>query len=256
MDREFKYVKFSKDGKTGVITLARPKVNALNKDLLIELECALYKIEYDDKDIRCVIIHGEGNNFCAGADIKNMKDFSPLEARDFSETGHRVLKRIETLRVPVIAAVHGYALGGGCEVMLACDIRVVSKDAKIGQPEVKIGVLPGFGGTQRLARLIGKGKAMELIFTGEWVNAEEAYRIGLIDILTDEERHLEVAKEIARKIELAGPSAIAYSKKAIYYGLNLERGFEYEKELFGLLFSTGEPEKGITAFLEKRTPEW
>lgn len=253
---EYKYIKFVKDGKTGIITLSRPKVNALNKDLLFELECILYKIEYDEKEIRCVIIHGEGNNFCAGADIKDMKDFSPTEAREFSEIGHRVLRRIETLRVPVIAAVHGYALGGGCEIMLACDIRVASKDAKIGQPEVKIGVLPGFGGTQRLARLVGKGKAMELIFTGEWISAEEAYRIGLVDILTEEGKHLETAKEIAKKIEIAGPKAIEYSKRAIQYGISLQKGLEYEKELFGLLFSTGEPKKGITAFLEKKVPEW
>ncbi|MEO0231237.1 MAG: enoyl-CoA hydratase-related protein [candidate division WOR-3 bacterium] len=254
--KEFKYIKLSKEDGIGILTLSRPKVNALNKDMLLEIECALYHIENEEKDIRCLIINGDGENFCAGADIKEMKDYTPQEAREFSETGHRILKKLENLRVPVIAAVHGYALGGGCEIMLACDIRVASKNAKIGQPEVKIGVLPGFGGTQRLANLIGKGKAMYLIFTGEFIDAEKAYEIGLVDFLTEEGKHLEKAKEIANKIKEAGPNAVCYSKRAIYYGLSLEKGFEYEKEVFGLLFSTGEPKKGIEAFLEKRKVEW
>jgi len=253
---EYKYIKFSKEEKIGILTLSRPKVNALNKDMLFEIECCLYKIENEEKDVRCLIINGDGENFCAGADIKEMKDFTPQDAREFSEIGHRVLRKIESLRVPVIAAVHGYALGGGCEIMLACDIRVGTKDAKIGQPEVKIGVLPGFGGTQRLINLIGKGRGMLMIFTGEWITGEKAYEIGLIDILADEGKHLEKAKEIANKIKKAGPNAIYYSKKAIYYGINLQRGLEYEKEVFGLLFSTGEPKKGIEAFLEKREVEW
>ena len=253
---EYKYIKFTKEDKIGILTLSRPKVNALNKDMLLEIECCLYKIENEEKDIRCLIINGDGDNFCAGADIKEMKDFTPIEAREFSEIGHRVLRKIESLKVPVIAAVHGYALGGGCEIMLACDIRVATKDAKIGQPEVKIGVLPGFGGTQRLINLIGKGKGMLMIFTGDWISGEKAYEIGLVDVLADEGKHLEKAKEIANKIKEAGPNAILYSKKAIYYGINLQRGFEYEKEVFGILFSTGEPKKGIEAFLEKRKVEW
>ncbi|MBS4016537.1 MAG: enoyl-CoA hydratase/isomerase family protein [Candidatus Latescibacteria bacterium] len=240
------------------IKFNRPNVlNALNTDTILELERTLDELE-KMTEVRVIILTGEGKAFIAGADISEMSKYSSMEARVFAQNGHRVLGKLENIDKPVIAVINGFALGGGCEVALACDIRILSKNAKIGQPEVNLGIIPGFGGTQRLARLCGAGIAKELIYTGDMIDAQEAFRIGLANKVVPLDKLMDTAKEMAKKILNKGPIAIRMTKTVINRGLdsNLETAKELEIETFALCFSTGEPKDGMTAFLEKRKASW
>ena len=254
---EYKYIKIEDKGKYAIIFLNRPPVNALSPDLLSEIEDAVLSMS-SDKSKRALIIAGEGKSFCAGADIKVMKEFDSIQAREFAMKGQRVLQNIENAEIPVIAAIHGFALGGGCELALACDIRVVTKSAQIGQPEVRLGLIPGFAGTQRLSRLIGIGKAKWMIYTGESISGEKAYEWGFAEVLAGDGKHLEEAENIVRKILEMGPSAIRLVKTVINRGIDstFSTATSYEAESFGLVFSTGEPKEGIEAFLERRKAKW
>ncbi|MEM2944304.1 MAG: enoyl-CoA hydratase-related protein [Methanomassiliicoccales archaeon] len=237
------------------ITINRPKaLNALSTTVLRELREALEKCEKDEK-VKVVILTGAGEKaFVAGADIAEMSSLGPLDAKSFSEYGNSVFRYIEKMSKPVIAAINGYALGGGCELLMACDIVIASERAKIGQPEVKLGIPPGFGGTQRMSRLIGKMKAKELIFTGEMIDAQEAYRIGLVNRVVPAEKLIEEAKNIAKLIASRGQIAVRMAKQLINEGINidLDSGLTLEAKGFALCFSTGDQKEGMKAFLEKR----
>ncbi|MBP2073355.1 short-chain-enoyl-CoA hydratase [Thermoanaerobacterium butyriciformans] len=252
-------VVFNKDDGVAIITINRPKsLNALNYETLKELDSALDKAE-DDKDVKVVIITGSGEKaFVAGADIAEMKNMTPLEAKKFSEYGQSVFRKIETLSKPVIAAVNGFALGGGCELSMACDIRIASKNAKFGQPEVGLGIIPGFSGTQRLPRIIGTSKAKELIFTGEMINSDEAYRIGLISKIVELSDLIEESKKLAKTIMSKSQIAISLAKEAINKGMetDIDTGNTIEAEKFSLCFTTEDQKEGMNAFSEKRTPKF
>ncbi len=244
---------------TAIVTINRPKaMNALNERTLLELQNAFSGFAEDDA-IQVIIITGSGEKaFVAGADIAAMQSLTVLEARQFAKLGHQVMRHIEACPKPVIAAINGFALGGGCELALGCDIRVAAENARFGQPEVNLGVIPGFGGTQRLTRLIGKGRAMELIFSGSMIDAAEAYRIGLANKVVPHDQLLAVTKKMASTISNNGPLAVRLSKEAIHNGLelDLERANQYEAELFGLCFATADQKEGMQAFLEKRQAEF
>jgi enoyl-CoA hydratase len=243
----------------GFITLNRPKaLNALNSALLKELGALLDDIKNND-EIKVVILTGGGEKaFAAGADISEMAPMTAMEGRKFSKNGMDSITKLETLPQPTIAAVHGFALGGGCELALACDLRVASTKAKFGQPEVNLGVTPGFGATQRLPRLIGPALAKELLLTGDTIGAERAYQIGLVNHVVEPEELMNKAVEIATKIAGKGQLAVKMTKQGVVEGLNmdLERGLQYETELFGLSFSTEDQKEGMAAFLEKRAAEF
>ncbi len=259
-----------------VIYMNNPPMNVLCTELLKELDKVLIELEKDN-ELRAVIVTGKGKAFVAGADIKEMKDMSAHEAKSFAELGQGVLNRFESLHVPVIAAVNGFALGGGTEVALACDIRIASETARFGQPEVNLAVIPGFGGTQRLARCIGLGKSKELIYTGDIIGADKAYEIGLVQQLVtgyklddkgervkdengrpmkDNEPVLNAAEEMADKIASKGPLAIKKAKEAINEGMNktLHEGLELEAKKFFELFDTKDQKEGMDAFINKREP--
>ncbi len=240
---------------TAVVTINRPKaLNALNEQTLRELECAF--VGFADNDaVQAIILIGSGEKaFVAGADISAMQPLNALQARAFAKLGHEVMRRIEACPKPVIAAVNGFALGGGCELALGCDIRLASSNARFGQPEVNLGVIPGFGGTQRLARLVGKGLAMELVLTGDMIDATEALRIGLANKVVAQAELLDTAKAMAAKIIGKGPLAVKLAKEAIRNGLemDLDKANQYEAELFGLCFASADQKEGMQAFLEKR----
>ncbi|MCK5547777.1 MAG: enoyl-CoA hydratase/isomerase family protein, partial [Thermoplasmata archaeon] len=228
-----------KDG-VGTIWVNRPDaLNALNSKVLEELECAFYEMEKDD-NVGIVVLTGTGEKaFVAGADIKEMLDKTPLQMREFTLRGHRVMGKIENLNKPVIAAINGFALGGGCELAIACDIRIASEKAKIGVPEVNLGIFPGFGGTQRLPRLVGRGKACELIFTGDMVDANEALRIGLVNRVVPPDGLLDEAYALAKKILGKGPIAVKLAKSSINRSQEggLSNGLAYEIEAAALVFS-------------------
>jgi len=242
-----------------IVTLNRPKaMNALNEQTLLELQGVFIDFA-ENNSVQAIIITGSGEKaFVAGADIAAMQPLTALEARKFAKLGHQVMRAIEGCPKPVIAAVNGFALGGGCELALGCDIRIVAENAKLGQPEVNLGVIPGFGGTQRLARLIGKGRAMELIFTGDMIDATEAYRIGLANKVVPLDQLLDATKKMASTIINKGPHAVRLAKEAIHNGLelDLDRANQYEAELFGLCFATVDQKEGMLAFLEKRQAEF
>lgn len=251
---ELKNIIFQKEDKIAIIKMNRPKfLNALNSETLKELELLIDRIAEDD-EINAVILTGEGKAFVAGADITEMKELSAIEGRSFGILGNRVFRKIELLEKPVIAAVNGFALGGGCELAMACDIRLASVKAKFGQPEVGLGITPGFGGTQRLARLVGMGMAKQLIFTGDMIKADEALRIGLVNKVIDPEVLLEEARAMAEKIAANAPIAVKLSKAAINRGMqsDIDTGLMYEAEAFGTCFSTEDQKEGMTAFVEKR----
>ncbi|MEE9151067.1 MAG: enoyl-CoA hydratase-related protein [Thermoplasmata archaeon] len=256
---ELKNVMVEKDNNIGIITVNRPQaLNALNSETLSDLGTA-FKALGDDAEVDVIIITGSGEKaFVAGADIKEMKDLSPMEARKFMHFGQSVFNVIDNLPKPTIAAVNGYALGGGCELALACDMILASEKAKFGLPEVTLGIHPGFGGTQRLPRLVGAAKAKELIFTGEMIDANEALRIGLVNKVVPPEKLIEEAKTLAQKILKNGQIAIRLVKSAINAGLNvpLEKGLAYEAETQGLAFATEDKNEGFEAFLEKRKPNF
>ncbi len=243
----------------GWLKVNRPKVlNAFNTETILELEKAIESLE-NDSAVKVIIVTGEGEKaFVAGADIAEMSDMDAVRARAFSQTGQRVLAKIENVEKPVIAAINGFALGGGCELALACDIRIASEKAKLGLPEVTLGIIPGFAGTQRLARVCGAGKAKELIFSGGMIDAASAEKIGLVNKVVAPENLLEEAKKLAGKIMANGPLAVRIAKTVINRGLdsNFQTGQAYEAEAFGVCFSSGEPKEGMGAFLEKRKAEW
>ncbi|MBU3159271.1 short-chain-enoyl-CoA hydratase [Clostridium frigoris] len=250
---EYKNIVLQKEDKVAVLTISRPKaLNALNSETLKELDLAIDEIANDDK-IYAVIITGAGKAFVAGADISEMKDLDVLGGRRFGNLGNKVFRKLETLEKPVIAAVNGFALGGGCELSMACDIRIASVKAKFGQPEVGLGITPGFGGTQRLSRLVGLGMAKELIYTAKIINAEEALRIGLVNKVVALEDLLVEAKALANTIAGQAPIAVSLCKAAINKGmqLDIDSALSYESEIFGECFSTEDQSSGMTAFLEK-----
>jgi enoyl-CoA hydratase len=255
MMREFNTILLTVEENIAVITINRPKfLNALNTEVFFELSEVLDSIEKDDS-IRAVVLTGSGEKaFVAGADISEMQHKNVLEAREFSALGNRIMLKLENLNKPVIAAVNGFALGGGCELAMACDIRIAGNRAKFGQPEVGLGIIAGFGGTQRLSRLVGSGIAKEILFTGEMINAERAYEIGLVNRVVDASEVVEEAKKMAKTIASKSPLGIVFTKKAVNEGSNLdiERAVSLEAELFGSLFSTNDQTEGMTAFLEKR----
>jgi enoyl-CoA hydratase len=237
------------------ITFNRPNVlNALNLQTLDELADCLESVRRDDA-IRVLILTGAGEKaFVAGADINELARQTPLEGKDTALRGQGVFGRLETLGKPSIAAINGFALGGGCELALACTMRIASRNAKLGQPEVKLGVLPGYGGSQRLARLCGKGIAQELILTADMISADEAFRIGLVNHVTEAADLLATAESIARKIIANAPLAVKYSMEAIGKGMEMpqEEGLFLEATLFGLCCATEDMREGTRAFLEKR----
>ena len=242
-------------GEISVITINRPdKLNALNSGVIHEMQEALRQLQRD-KQTRCVIITGAGEKaFVAGADIGEMKDMSPWEAVKFVEDGQHLMNRLEGSRLPVIAAVNGFALGGGCELIMATDIRLASKSAVFGMPEVKLGLIPGFGGTQRLPRLVGKGKAMELILSAETIDADEARRIGLVDEVYQPDKLMEEAKKLAETIAKRSPAAVALAKRSIMrsFESSLKEGCSFESVQFGVANSTKDKAEGVAAFIEKR----
>jgi len=241
------------------VMINRPKaLNALNYDTLMEMKDCFRELG-KSRNIHVVIITGSGDKaFVAGADISFMSGLDPLEARQFGKLGHEVLNMIENLPQPVIAAINGFALGGGCEMALACDIRLASERAKFGQPEVNLGVIPGFGGTQRLPRLIGKGHANELVYSGKMIDADEACRIGLVNRVIPHEKLLGECTVLAEMIRTKGPVAVRLCKEAVNNGfeMDLDRACAYEADLFSLCFASSDQKEGMAAFLEKRAPEF
>lgn len=250
-------VKFEKKDQVGLIKIDRPEaLNALNAEVLVDLDKAVEAADADP-EIRVLVITGEGKAFVAGADIAGMHPLDERGGYEWGRLGQKVFRKIETLKKPVIAAVNGYALGGGCELAMACDIRIAGAKAKFGQPEVGLGITPGYSGTQRLPQLVGKAKAMELILTGEIIDADEAAAIGLVNKVVPQESLLDEAFALAEKIAKNAPIAVAYSKEAIVKGLecsNMDEAIEVEAKLFGKCFSTEDQKEGMGAFLEKRKP--
>ncbi|MEW9096343.1 MAG: short-chain-enoyl-CoA hydratase [Clostridiaceae bacterium] len=251
---EFNNVLLEKEGNIAVVTINRPNaLNALNSETLKELDIIIDNLA-DDEEVLAVILTGAGKAFVAGADITEMKDLNTVQGRKFGLLGNKVFRKLETLEKPVIAAVNGFALGGGCEISIACDIRIASQKAKFGQPEVGLGITPGFGGTQRLPRLVGASMAKQLIFTGEIIGAEEALRIGLVNKIVEPEKLMDEAREMAKKIAGNAPIAVRLCKAAINRGVqcDIDTGIAYEAEVFGECFSTEDQKEGMTAFVEKR----
>jgi enoyl-CoA hydratase len=236
-----------------VITINRPEaLNALNLDVLKELLLAAEKAEADES-VYVLIVTGAGKAFVAGADISQMKDMSAVEAKAFGDFGNSVFFKIESMTKPVIAAVNGYALGGGCELSMACDIRLASSKAKFGQPETGLGITPGFGGTQRLPRIVGASKAKELIFTAETIGADEALRIGLVSKVVPDEELMTAALDLANKIAKNAQVAVRQSKDAINKGMQCDilTGASYEAQAFAVCFATEDQKDAMTAFVNK-----
>ncbi len=242
-----------------VVTLNRPKVmNALNRALFAELDDAFAALA-NDSAVHAIILTGAGEKaFAAGADIGELASLSATDGQRLAQRGQAVFRRIETCGKPVIAAIQGFALGGGCELAMACTIRIASERARLGQPEVKLGLVPGYGGTQRLPRLVGKGAALKLLLTGDMVGAEEAFRIGLVDEVVPAEALMSRAETLARAIAQQAPLAVAACLRAVNggYDLPLDAGLELEASLFGLACATEDKAEGTQAFLEKRAPAW
>ena len=247
------------EGFLGIVTINRPKVlNALNLDTLKELDEAMAGLEAAPS-VRAVILTGAGDKaFVAGADISHMQSLNPLEARNFARTGQRVMSRIENLSKPVIAAINGFALGGGCELSMACDIRVASEKAKFGQPEVNLGIMAGFGGTQRLTRLVNPGVAKEMLMTADMYDAQAALKMGLVNHVVPAGELLEFCKNMAGRIAAKGPVAVRLSKEAVNRGLemDMEKALALEADLFAITFTTADKAEGISAFLGKTRPDF
>jgi enoyl-CoA hydratase len=249
---------FEKQDNIGVLKINRPKaMNALNTETICELSQIIDEINLN-QDIKVLVVTGEGKAFVAGADIVEMKDKTSEEARVFAELGMRLFRKIELMEKPVIAAVNGFALGGGCELSMSCDIRLAGEKAKFGQPEVGLGITPGFGGTQRMSRLVGLAKAKELIFTAKMINAAEAEKIGLVNYVVPQEELMDKVMEMAKQIAQNSLMAVKYAKSAINrgYETDIETGMYIEKDIFGLCFASEEQTEGMTAFIEKRKPKF
>ena len=240
------------------IKINKPEsLNALDENLISELKYAFETTGKDD-EVSVIILIGEGKAFVAGADIEQMSSINPNRAREFANHGMELMTYIENLEKPVIAAVNGFALGGGCELALACDLRIASSKAKFGQPEVGLGITPGFGGTQRLSRLIGSSNAKLLIYTGNIIDANEAYRMGLVNSVVEPDLLISTAEELASNIASKSQMAVKYSKTAINKGIqtDIDTGLEIEKNIFALCFASQDQKEGMTAFLEKRKPNF
>ena len=246
------------DGRVAILTMNRPKaLNALNDQTLDELDRLFTSIK-EDKEVLGVIITGEGRGFVAGADISQMANYGVEEARLYSERAQGLFNKIELLEKPVIAAVNGFALGGGCELSMSCDIRIASENAIFGQPEANLGLIPCFGGTQRLTRLVGAGIAKELIYTCRQVKADEAKEIGLANKVVPADKLMEEARAMMDTILSKSPIAISYCKTAINRGndTDLRNGLQIEKECWAIVFGTKDSKEGINAFLDKRAPKF
>ena len=245
--------------QVATVTLNRPEtMNALSVDLLRELMVVLEELERDD-EVAVIILTGAGDKaFVAGGDLKALADVTVQWAREFALLAQKVFNCIEELSKPVIAAINGYALGGGCELAMACDIRIAAESARLGLPEVKLGIIPGFAGAPRLVRLVGKGKAKELIFTAEMIKADEALRIGLVNKVVPADELMSAARAMATTIASRSRTAIKFSKQAIDNGLEMDvkRAGLFEAELYSLCFACEDRREGILAFLEKRTPNF
>ncbi|GIK61214.1 MAG: enoyl-CoA hydratase [Ignavibacteriota bacterium] len=244
---------------TGVITINRPdKLNALNNQTMIEIADVFNSIK-NNPEVYVVVFTGSGEKaFVAGADISELNKLDVISAKEFSEKGNNVFRAIETSDKPVIAAVNGFALGGGCELALACHIRIASENAKFGQPEVNLGIIPGYGGTQRLARVINSARSLEMILTGDMITAEEAFRIGLVNKVYPQNELLTKTLELADKISSKGQHAIRFALKAVKAtdNMSLTEGLSYEASLFALTCGTEDFKEGTSAFLQKRKPEF
>lgn len=252
---ELKNIILEKSEHLAIVTINRPKaLNALNSETLKDLDVVLDDLEKDN-NIYCVILTGSGEKaFVAGADISEMKDLSEEEGRNFGLLGNKVFRRLEKLDKPVIAAISGFALGGGCELAMACDIRIASEKAKFAQPEAGLGITPGFGGTQRLPRLVGEGKAKELIYTCATIKADEALSIGLVNKVVPLESLMDEAKAMASLIMANAPIAVKLCKDAVNRGMqvDIDKAVEIEAGDFGKCFATEDQKEGMTAFMERR----
>jgi len=255
----YENILFEIKDKTALLTINRPKVlNALNWQTMQEIRAALASVR-DDDAVGGIIITGAGEkSFVAGADITELAKQDPVGAKEFSLGSQEILGYIEHFPKPIIAAINGFALGGGCELAMACHMRVASESARFGQPEVNLGIIPGNGGTQRLPRLVGKGRAIELILTGNMIDAQEAYRIGLVNNVSAPDALIATAEEILKTIYTKGPVAVKLCLEAVQHGLELtlEEGVQLESNLFGLCFSTEDMKEGTQAFIEKRKAEF
>jgi enoyl-CoA hydratase len=244
-----------KQGNIAYVTINRPKVlNALNMATMQELRSAFTDLK-DDREVRVVILTGSGEkSFVAGADIGELQKNNPVEAKEYTHRGQAVLDLIENLGKPVIACINGFALGGGCELAMACTMRLANENAKLGQPEVKLGIIPGYGGSQRLPRLVGKGLAMQLLLTGDMISAQEAHRIGLVNEVHPADQLIPRAEAIAAAIIKNAPLAIQYCMEAVNHGMEMtqQEGLYLEATLFSVCCATEDRKEGTTAFLEKR----
>ena len=247
------FITYEVEGQVGIITINRPKaLNALNSAVLDELDATINGVDLDA--VRCLILTGAGEkSFVAGADIAEMSTLTKEEGEAFGKKGNDIFRKIETLPIPVIAAVNGFALGGGCEISMSCDIRICSENAVFGQPEVGLGITPGFGGTQRLARLVGAGMAKQLIYTARNIKAPEAFRIGLVNAVYPQEELLPAAEKMAAGIAKNAPIAVRNCKKAINEGLqvDMDQAIVIEEKLFGDCFETEDQKYGMAFFLDK-----
>ncbi len=251
-------VNIEKADGVAVLTISRPEaLNAMNMAMLMDLRGAFERVDSDD-EVRVLIVTGEGKAFVAGADIGYMRGLSPEGARSWSRMGQGTVDVLEGMKKPVVAAINGYALGGGTELALACDIRVASDKAVFGQPEVKLGLIAGFGGTQRLPRLVGSARAKEMLFTGDHYDAQAAYEMGLVNKVVPAGELMEYCLALAKRIAARGTQAVRLSKEAVNKGrdLALDPALKLEQDLFWAAFSTGEAAEGCGAFLEKREPKW
>jgi enoyl-CoA hydratase len=255
---ELEILKLESDGGIAVITINRPQVlNALNSRFFIELNHVMDTLDSDPK-VRVVLLTGVDKAFVAGADIAEMSQMTSDQANSFSRTGQDAFGRLETFRAPVIAVVNGFALGGGCELAMACDFRIASTKAKFSQPEVSLGLIPGYAGTQRLSRIVGISNALYMILTGDMITAEEALRMGLVQKVAEPEQLMEEARAIAARIVAKGPIAVKSAKQTTRKGIhmNFEEACRFESGKFAALFGNGESGEGMNAFLGKRKPNW
>jgi enoyl-CoA hydratase len=257
---DYKNILVTREERIGIVTFNRPQVlNALNHATMVELSAAIDELG-GDEGVRCVVLTGAGPKaFVAGADINELRAIaSPSQASGFAAWGQAVLFKIENLDKPVIAAINGYALGGGCELAMACDIRVAADSAKLGQPEINLGLIPGYGGTQRLPRLVGKGYAKWMILSGDAISAQEALRIGLVDQVLPAAELMQSVKELARKISGKAPLAVRFAKRCVNVGLetDLATACAFEASQFGLACGTEDRLEGTAAFLEKRLAQF
>jgi enoyl-CoA hydratase len=254
---EFKYIIYEKNQEIATITLNRPEaLNAFSKEVIEEILQALEDVK-SDENIRVILLTGAGEKaFSAGADIKAMKGMNALKARELSLMGEKLCNALENLEKPVIAAINGYALGGGLEVAMACDIRIASENARMGQTEINIGLIPGWGGTQRLPRLIGKTKAKELIFTGKIIDAKTAEQLGIVNMVVPSDKFKETVQQFALELASKAPVALKVAKALINKGseISLDAAIALEREGFGVVASTEDLQEGVSAFIEKRKP--